>query len=185
MKRRLGPINALYPLPVVLVGTLVNDTPNFITVSHVGIMSLNIISVSIGKTHLSNIGLRTNGVFSINIPSEAMVKQVDLCGQLSGRRLNKSALFSLMHSENRLTPMVADCPVNMSCRILKILEFPSHDVFVAEIVETLVEESALEQGAVNYSWIKPLLFDMESKSYWGLGQNKGTAWSIGKTLKFK
>jgi len=184
MKKRLGPLNALYPLPVVLVGSLVNDAPNFITVAHVGILSNNIISISIGKTHLSNIGIRTHGVFSLNIPTTAMVKQVDLCGQLSGKRLNKAALFSIMHSENRLTPMIADCPVNMSCRVLKILEFPAHDVFVAEIVETLADNSVLDQGVINFEWLKPVLFDMESKSYWSLGTSIGKAWSIGKTLTF-
>ena len=185
MKRRMGPLNALYPLPVVLVGTLVNDAPNFITVSHVGILSLNIISVSIGKTHQSNIGIRTHGVFSINMPSESMVKEVDLCGQLSGRRLNKAALFRIMPGENRLTPMIENCPVNMSCRVLKVLEFASHDVFVAEVVETLCDDAILDRGAVNVGWIKPLLFDMETKSYWGLGENRGEAWKIGKTIQFK
>ncbi len=184
MKRRLGPINALYPLPVVVVGTVVNDTPNFITVSHVGILSLNVISVSIGKTHLSNLGLRKHGVFSLNIPSEDLVKEVDLCGQLSGRRINKAGLFRIMHTENKLTPMLEDCPVNMSCRVIKVLDFPSHDVFVSEVVETIVDERVIDQGSINFAWVKPLLFDMESKSYWGLGPNKGAAWSIGKTLKF-
>ena len=56
MKTRIGSMNALYPMPVVLVGTLVKGTPNFITVAHVGILNANaphLVSIGLGKVHFS------------------------------------------------------------------------------------------------------------------------------------
>ena len=41
----LGPVNALYPTPTTLVGAIVNGKPNFITIAHIGIMTLDHISL--------------------------------------------------------------------------------------------------------------------------------------------
>ncbi|GAI29218.1 unnamed protein product, partial [marine sediment metagenome] len=47
-KRELGATNALYPTLTILVGAIVNGKPNFVTVAHIGIMSIeNLISISL------------------------------------------------------------------------------------------------------------------------------------------
>ena len=38
MKKTLGALNCLYPMPTTLVGAMVDGKPNFITIAHVGIM---------------------------------------------------------------------------------------------------------------------------------------------------
>jgi len=85
MKIELGVKNCLYPLPTVLVGTLVNGKPNYITIAHVGIMDLESVSLGMNKRHYSNAGIKTNKTFSINIPSTAMIKETDFCGLVSGK----------------------------------------------------------------------------------------------------
>ncbi len=42
MKTEFGVKNCLYPLPTVLVGTLVKGKPNYVTIAHVGIMDLEV-----------------------------------------------------------------------------------------------------------------------------------------------
>ena len=37
--KSIGPINALYPMPTTLVGSTVNNRPNFLAVAHVGILN--------------------------------------------------------------------------------------------------------------------------------------------------
>ena len=73
MKVEIGAKNCLYPLPTTLIGALVNDKPNYITIAHVGIMDLGSISLGMGKSHYTNAGIRANGTFSVNIPSIKMV----------------------------------------------------------------------------------------------------------------
>jgi hypothetical protein len=51
MKVEIGAKNCLYPLPTTLVGALVNDKPNYITIAHVGIMDLGSISLGMDKAH--------------------------------------------------------------------------------------------------------------------------------------
>jgi hypothetical protein len=49
MKKQLGNHNALYPTPTTLVGVTVNNKPNFITIAHVGILTLTKFSMVIKR----------------------------------------------------------------------------------------------------------------------------------------
>ena len=183
MKQKIGPTLSLYPSLTVLAGATVHGKPNFITIAHVGIMTLNHISLGINKAHFTNSGIRENRTFSVNIPSERLVKQTDYCGLVSGRKRDKSFLFDIFYGELKTAPMIDECPVNMECRLERIVDFPSHDVFVGEVVQTHVDEWALSGGKLDISQIKPLLFDMSSKKYWALGDPLADCWSVGKEIK--
>ena len=183
MKTKLGSQNVLYPTPTVLVGATVNDKPNFITIAHVGIMTHTHISFGMNKVHYTNHGIREHETFSVNIPSEELVKETDYVGLVTGKKVDKSQLFDLFYGELKTAPMIRECPVNMECRLERIIDFPSHDVFVGEVVETYADESVLTNSKVDVSKVKPLLFDMPLKKYWSLGDAVADCWNIGKELK--
>ncbi|MBI5869885.1 MAG: flavin reductase family protein [Actinobacteria bacterium] len=182
-KVNIGPRNSLYPSLTTLVGTVVDGRPNFITIAHVGIMTMKLISFGVGKTHYSNQGIRQNGCFSVNIPSEELVVKTDYCGLVSGRKEDKSALFDIFNGELEGAPMISECPINMECRLEQTIELPTHDVFVAEVVGTYVNEDLIESDKVDISRLKPLLFDMSSRKYWSLGPEVAKCWSVGNDLK--
>ncbi len=182
-KLKLGPRNSLYPSLTTLVGTVVDGRPNFITIAHVGIMTMKLITIGVGKTHYSNQGIREHGCFSVNIPSEELLVKTDYCGLVSGRKEDKSALFDIFTGELEGAPMIGECPVNMECRLAQTIELPTHDVFVGEVVETYADEALLRDGKVDIARLRPLLFDMSSRKYWSLGAEAGSCWSAGNELK--
>lgn len=51
MKRNIGSVLALYPMPVVVVGTMINQKPNWLLVAHVGIIGHDRIMISCAKQH--------------------------------------------------------------------------------------------------------------------------------------
>jgi flavin reductase (DIM6/NTAB) family NADH-FMN oxidoreductase RutF len=185
MRKKLGTTIALYPSLTVLAGATVNGKPNFITIAHVGIMTLNHISLGMNKVHYTNSGIKENKTFSVNIPTESLVKQTDYCGLVTGKRTDKSLLFDIFYGELETAPMIEECPINMECRLERTVDFPSHDVFVGEIVGTYVDDSVLTDGKLDISKVNPLLFDMTSKKYWALGGDVADCWSIGKEFKKK
>ena len=79
--------------------------------------------------------------------------------------------------------MVAECPINTECRLIKVVDFPNHEVFIGEIVTTYAEDAVLTDGVVEYDKVRPLLFTMSDHSYWKLGKRFAKAWSVGKELK--
>jgi flavin reductase (DIM6/NTAB) family NADH-FMN oxidoreductase RutF len=182
MKTKLGKRNALYPMPTVLVGMLVDGRPNFITVAHVGIMDLTTISISVKREHYSDKGIKKTKEFSINIPSARLVKEVDFCGMFSGERADKSDLFHVFAGKATDAPMIDECPLNMECRVVKTLDYSGHDVFIAEIVETHCDDDVLVDGKVDPGKLDPILFFMEDRGYHSLGGKIAAAWSAGEEL---
>lgn len=183
MKISLGAKNCLYPMPTTLVGAHVNGKPNFITIAHVGIMDLGSISLGMSKQHHTNAGIKENGAFSVNIPSVEMVKETDYCGIASGKNVDKTGLFDIFYGSLETAPMIRQCPINMECRLIKTVDFPKHDVFVGEVIQTHCDDRVLTEGVVDFSKVQPILFVMNDRSYWKLGPQFAKAWSIGKELK--
>jgi len=182
MKKKIKALNALYPTPTVLVGTLVEGKPNFIAIAHIGIMTLTSISLGIHKSHYSNDGIREQGAFSVNIPSENLMVKTDYCGIVSGKKADKGRLFTLFFGELPMAPMIEECPVTMECTLHHIVDMKSHDVFIGEIVNTYANEEVLKEGKIDIAQVKPLLFDMSSKKYWALGGVLGDCWHVGQQL---
>ena len=183
MKMHLGPKNCLYPLPTTLIGAKVNGKPNFNAIAHVGIMDLGSVSLGMAKAHYTNKGIKENKTFSVNIPSEDMVEKADYCGIVSGREANKGELFETFYGKLKTAPMIEECPINMECELIKTVDFPNHDIFIGRVVETYCDESVMENGVVDFSKVKPILFVMNHRSYWKLGDRLAKAWNVGKNLK--
>ncbi|MEI3426914.1 MAG: hypothetical protein V8R10_09905 [Christensenellales bacterium] len=54
MKKNIGAKLALYPTPLVVVGTMVNGKPNWTLVGHLGIIGHDRVMVSMSDSHYSN-----------------------------------------------------------------------------------------------------------------------------------
>lgn len=183
MKRKIGNQNVLYPMPVTIVGALVNGKANFLNVAHVGILNAaapHLISLGMGKPHHTNIGIRANKTFSMNILSQDRIVEADYVGLVTGGKVDKSGVFEIFFGELETAPLIRNCPLSMECRLHDTYELKTHDVFIGEIVSTYAEESVLTDGKVDIAKVKPLLFDMSSMKYWSLGQPVGNCWNAGK-----
>ena len=180
MKKELKNTNGLYPSLTTLVGTVVEGKVNFLTIAHVGIMDMKQISVSLNKSHYSNAGIRQNKTFSVNIPSVEQVQKTDYCGLVSGKSVEKASVFSVFYGKLKTAPMIQECPITMECRLVKTIDFSSHDVFIGEIAGTYCDEAVLTDGKIDVGKLRPLLFVMHDTSYWTLGEPYAKAWDIGK-----
>ena len=180
MKEKLGATNALYPLVTAIVGATVDGTPDFATIAHVGIAHLKGITLGMGNVHLTNKGILENKTFSVNLPSEDMVAVADHIGMVSGTQEDKSGLFDLFYGELDTAPMIEQCKVTMEVKLIDHVKLPTHDLFVGEVVGTYADVDVLTNGVVDIAKLRPLLFDMASKKYWGLGEPVAKCWSVGK-----
>ena len=179
MKTELGAKNLLYPMPTTIVGTMIDGKPNYIAIAHVGIMDMMSISLGMNKAHHSNQGIRQSGVFSVNIPSTALMEVTDHVGLVSGKNVDKSTLFDVFYGKTG-APLIKECKVNMECELLKTVDFPNYDVFIGRIVNTFADDDCLVNGQPDLAKVDSMLFSMPDKGYWKLGVRAGTAWSAGK-----
>ena len=110
------------------------------------------------------------------------MKQTDYCGIASGKDADKAALFTTFYGTLETAPMITECPISMECKLVQTVDFPTHDIFIGEVVETYCDDSCITAGAVDFSLVRPILFVMNDRSYWELGKRFANAWDIGKEL---
>jgi len=184
-KINLGSTIPAYPMPVSLVGAHVDGKPNFLAVAWFSMVSYRPpkIAISLGKSHYTNPGIKKNKTFSVCLPSEDMVEITDYCGIVSGKNTDKSEIFDIFYGELKTAPMINNCPLNMECKLVEIVESSHNEIFIGEIVGTYTEEKFLSEGNLDFHKINPLILSQPDASYWCLGKPVAKAWSIGKKYK--
>ena len=178
MKKNIGSKLALYPTPLVVVGTMVNGKPNWTLVGHLGIIGHDRVMVSMSDTHYSNKGIRDMKSLSINIVDEALLPKADYTGCVSGANQDKSELFDYHIAEGG-APIIDEAPVSMACTVDDIYKTEGFESFICKIAATYAEESVLnEKGQLDYSVLKPVLFEMPTYQYLKTGELLGQCMSL-------
>jgi flavin reductase (DIM6/NTAB) family NADH-FMN oxidoreductase RutF len=184
-KINIGKNGFIYPMPVALLGTKLEDKANFMALGWVMRANANppLLTVAVNKNHLSNQSIRENKTFSVNFPCTEMLEETDYCGLVSGKREDKSALFEIFYGELKTAPMIKKFPISLECKLNDIYEMPSNDLFIGEIIATHTEEKYLTHGKPDIKKINPAVLTMPDNNYWSIGENVGKAWKIGRNLK--
>lgn len=182
MKKNIGSVLGLYPLPLVVVGTMVNGKPNWVLVGHLGIMGHDHIMISLAKSHFTNQGIKETKLLSLNIVDEALLKKADYVGCVSGLKVDKSGVFEYSIGEAG-APMITASPLTMECSVEDIYDTKGFDNFILKIENTYVEETVLnESGKINYHELKPVLFEMPTYEYLKTGDVIAKCMSFGKEV---
>lgn len=164
MKITRGPSTLLYPAPVLLVSAcLPGKPPNVLTVAWAGVLCSDppTVGVSIRPNRYTYNMIRESGEFVVNVPSADILRQVDRCGVVSGRDVNKFELTGLtpLPASKIGAPLIAECPVNLECRVTQVLSLGSHDLFVGQVVATHLSEEVLDgHGKIDASKASPLAY---------------------------
>ena len=148
-----GPLTA--PLPTVMVSCGDMTNSNILTVAWTGIINSHppITYVSVRKQRYSHDIIAERGEFVINLTSADLVRAMDFCGVKSGRDVDKFSELGLTREsgDEVSAPMIAESPVNLECRVIEVKEYPSHDMFIAEIVAVHIDDKFVnEDGAYDY-----------------------------------
>ncbi len=189
-KLLMGPQTLIYPMPALLVGANVDDKPNFMAVAWGGIANGEppMISVAIRHQRYTLKGIKQNMTFSVNVPSTDMVSETDYCGIISGAKFNKAQVcrFKVFYGRLDKAPLIEQCPVNLECKVVHILDLGSHSLVIGQIEETHVSDNCLTDGKPDVSKIKPFIYTTSpANQYQTLGKVIAKAFNIGKELKAK
>jgi flavin reductase (DIM6/NTAB) family NADH-FMN oxidoreductase RutF len=169
------------PMPVTLVGSVVEGRPNFMPAAFIGIMNYDppIVAAGLSPTHHTCDGITANGTFSINLPGPELVEATDWCGLHSGKQTDKSGVFDTFTEKLDTAPMIRQCRITVECRVLQTLEFAVDTVYFGEVIGVYADEDALKDGTPDWKKVAPLIFTFPDKGYWELGEYVAEAWSIG------
>nr|MBC7244952.1 flavin reductase family protein [Chloroflexota bacterium] len=176
VKVAVKPGTYLYPVPVVMVTCGPVDKPNIITLAWVGTVCSDppMVGISIRPSRYSHGLVKEHGEFALNLPTTDLVRVLDYCGSVSGRKVDKFAATGLTPAPAKAieTAVIAECPVNIECKVEQILPLGTHDLFLGKIVAVQMDENVLnEQRELDLNKARPLIYG--SHRYWSLGQLLG------------
>ena len=167
------------PFPAMLVGAAVNGRPTYTAVGAGGCACLDpVLCVSLKDTHYITQGIVQTGCFSVNIPSAPQVKEMDYCGIVSGRDVDKSTLFTPFYDSAGPAPMIGECPLCFLCKVCGSKEIRGFTMFFGEIVAAYADEDCLANGRPDPIKIDPII--MMGFHYCGLKGIIGQPFAEGK-----
>lgn len=169
-KKLIGNTPALYPMPLTVIGAEVEGRVNWLIVAHVGIIGHDRILVSMSQSHYTNRGIRASRKLSVNLVSREMLPAADYVGSVSGARVDKSQAFAWHRGVNG-TPVIDRSPLTMECNVVDIYKTEGFDNFICSIAATYASPEVLdEHGRIDYTRLKPVLFEFPTYSYLSTGE---------------
>ncbi len=166
---------SLYPVPAVLVSCGL-ERPNIITLAWVGTVCSDppAVSIAVRPERFSHGLIVETGEFVVNLPRAGQVDAVDYCGQVSGRNVDKWEACGLtpVPASKIDTPLIAECPVALECRVTRQLTLGVHDLFIGEVLAVQIDDEALNsRGQLDYERAQPLTY--AGGYYFRLGEKLG------------
>ena len=186
MKQSWKPGTMIYPLPAVLVSCgATPDEYNIFTVAWTGTVCTNppMCYISVRPERHSYEIIKRTGEFVINLTTKRLARATDWCGVRSGRDYDKFSQMGLTASPAAVVaaPVIEESPVAIECRVKQIVPLGSHDMFVADVVNVLVDEEYIdpESGRLDLQRAEPITYC--HGEYFSLGEVIGHfGWSVRK-----
>lgn len=186
-KKNLGASGVVFPGAVLIIGTYdENGVPDAMNAAWGGQCGPKHIAMNLGK-HKTTDNLEKTKAFTIAFGDAQHIVESDYVGIVSGDKVPDKisrAGLTAVKSEFVDAPIFSEFPVTLEC---KLLSFGTDEATgelraVGEIVNVTADESVLTDGKIDWSKVRPIVFDGVSAGYWVVGERVGNAFSDGKKL---
>lgn len=187
MKKDLGVCPAVFPMPVLMIGTYCKDgTVDVMNMAWGGVCDSKMVALNIGEDHKTASNIRERKAFTLAIADKAHIKEADYFGTASANKtIDKFARSGLTATKSGKVdaPIIDEFPLTMECRVVEMQKQPYGLRVLGEIVGVQADEAVLdENGKVDASRLEAFVFDQFQNCYYALGEKLGKAWDIGKDL---
>ena len=133
----------LEPGPVVLLSTARAGRFNVMPMSWHTMMEFvpPLVGCVVSSANYTFEVLRKTGECVINIPAAELAKKVVVCGNASGGSVDKFKQFGLTPVSGTVVkaPLVAECYVNLECKVVDRKLVTKYNFFVLEVVKAWID----------------------------------------------
>ena len=175
MKQSWKPGTMIYPLPAVLVSVgATEDEYNLFTVAWTGTVCTNppMCYISVRPERHSYDIIKRTGEFVINLTTARLARATDWCGVRSGRDYDKFKEMGLTPVAAAMVkaPVVEESPVAIECKVRQVIPLGSHDMFLADVVNVLVDEEYINPESGKLDLQRAELITYSHGEYFRLGE---------------
>ena len=187
MKKDLGVVQAVFPMPVLMVAAYdENGKVNVMNAAWGMISAMNKVTLFIGKEKKTTKNIRVSKAFTVSIADRAHMKEADFFGIASGNTMEdkfERTGLTAVKSDKVNAPIINEFPVVMECELEQEIDTDTFHAIVGTIVNVKAEENVLaENGKVDAARLDAILFDQFQNNYYTIGEKVGKAWGEGRSL---
>ncbi|MGL5634776.1 MAG: flavin reductase family protein [Sarcina sp.] len=140
----------LNPVPAVMITSRNKEgKDNVFTVSWVNTICTRppMLSISIRPERLSYEYIKESMEFIVNVPSSNLAYETDFVGVKTGKKLNKfeELNLNLIDGDHVNVGYIKECPISIECKVKQIIPLGSHDLFIADVLGSHVDENLLDE----------------------------------------
>jgi len=189
VKKSFGAKTMIFPTPAWVVCAYDRDgKPTGMTAAWGGVTCSEppSIGVSIRTSRYTYQCVMERRAFTVCVPSEDHVKEVDYFGIASGRNTNKFEDTGLTPVRSELVdaPYIKEFPMILECRLAHAFEIGVHTQFIGEILDVKVDETALNaDGNPDIAKVRPIIYAPTVQTYHAVGRELGRGYKVGRGLK--
>ena len=190
MKKDLGVVQAVYPMPVLMVAAY--DETGKVNVMNAAwgmICAMDKIALFIDEDHKTTQNLLKTKAFTVALADRAHMDVADFFGIASGNKMDDKFERTGCHavkSAHVNAPVIEEFPVVMECELAEVINTENMYAIVGKIVNVAAEEKVLdENGRIDPARLNALIFDQFRHGYYVSGGQVGKAWNAGAALMKK
>ena len=188
MRKNLGSKPAIFPMPVLMIGTY--DSEGNIDVMNAawGMMAdMNKVALNLTESHKTVKNIKETGAFTVGLADVSHMTEADYVGIVSANntkdKFEKSGLTATK-SEFVNAPIINEFPVTMECKFIEYQDNENGVGVIGEIINVSASESVLdENGKIDAGKINALIYDPFNHGYYRVGEKVGSAFQEGQKLK--
>ena len=190
MKKDLGPISAVFPMPVLMIATYGSDgTVDVMNAAWGMIGAEDKIVLFLDEDHKTTKNILERKAFTVSLADKAHMDAADYYGMASGNDTpDKFARtgYTAVKSGYVDAPVIEEFPIAMECLLADIIDRDNIYAAVGKIVNVRADEAVLgDDGKVAPEKLNALIFDTFGGGYYSVGEKAGQAWNEGAVFMDK
>ena len=190
MKKDLGIVDAIYPMPVLMVAAYdENGKVNVMNAAWGQIADDDKVIIFIGEGKKTWLNILASKAFTVALADEKHMDVADFFGIASGNKIDdkfERTGYHAVRSDKVNAPIIEEFPVVMECELLEHLKDEYVSAIVGRIVNVKADEEVLdEKGKVDVTKTRALIFDQFRSGYYVTGEKVGQTWNAGKDINLK
>ncbi len=187
MKKNLGVVPAVYPMPVLIVAAYdESGKVNAMNAAWGMICGMDKIALFIDEDHRTTQNLLKTKAFTVALADREHMDVADFFGIATGNKMEDKFERTGYHAAKSAfvnAPVIEEFPVAMECELAEVVQTENMYAIVGKIVNVSAEEAVLsDQDKVDPAKLNALIFDQFQHGYYVSGERVGKAWNAGADL---
>lgn len=184
MKKEIKTTEAIFPMPVLMIGTYNEDgTIDVMNAAWGMMLDRDEIVLNLTETHKTVKNIKQRKAFTVSIANAKNIVAADYLGIASGNntkdKFERSGL-SAIKSEIVDAPIINEFPICMECKLEEVNETFG---IVGKILKVSANEEILNNNEVDINLLDAIAFDPYTHGYYKVGERVGDAFKDGLKLK--